>query len=168
MTSKESEKSYHIKMYSIEDGEEHFEEQIEGSYIKIKDVEQNNNADKFAVCYNDDGVFMLRVFGRDTRTPQEIKDSTFNLNDLLGIDDWTMAVSNFPDPFINCCFINDEMLFINLFHNFSKTHYHFFFNFKQNKLVGNVVSVKLGSSKKNFPYKSFYNEELDEVYSFYR
>tara|TARA_B110000285_G_C14791031_1_gene453039 strand:- start:247 stop:372 length:126 start_codon:yes stop_codon:yes gene_type:complete len=25
-----------------------------------------------------------------------------------------------------------------------------------------------GSSKKNFPYKCFYNDEEDEVYAFYR
>jgi hypothetical protein len=60
------------------------------------------------------------------------------------------------------------MLFINLFHTHSLTHYHFFFNFRHKKLIGNVVSIKLGLSKKNFPYKCFYNDDLDEVYSFYR
>jgi hypothetical protein len=54
-------------MYSIEDGEEQFEEHIDGKYIKMKEVEQNYNANKFAVCYNDDGVFKLRVFGRESK-----------------------------------------------------------------------------------------------------
>ena len=26
----------------------------------------------------------------------------------------------------------------------------------------------MGTSRRNFPYKCFYNEDLDEVYSFYR
>ena len=122
------------------------------------------------MCYNDDGVFKLRVFGKEERTPQQIAASETNINDLLGIDDWTMAVMNFPDPFITCCFINDELLYINLFHSHKKMHYHFYLDIGLGKvkLLGQVVSFKLGTSSKNFPYKCFYNEEKDEVYSFYR
>lgn len=49
-------------------------------------------------------------------------------------------------------------------------HFHFFYNIDQKKLVGKVIDFKLGmeSSKKNFPYKCFYNDVEDEVYSFYR
>jgi hypothetical protein len=36
------------------------------------------------------------------------------------------------------------------------------------KLVGVVASFKLGRSMKNFPVKSFYNDDEDEIYSFYR
>jgi hypothetical protein len=89
---------------------------------------------------------------------------------MLGIDAWTMAVTNFPDPFITCCFISDDVIFINLYHNHLMKHFHFFYNIDQKKLVGKVIDFKLGmeSSKKNFPYKCFYNDVEDEVYSFYR
>jgi len=75
---------------------------------------------------------------------------------------------NFPDPFITCCFVGDEVLYINLFHTHKKMHYHFYYNIETGKLVKNVVSFKLGTSSKNFPYKCFYNDDKDEVYSFYR
>ena len=35
-------------------------------------------------------------------------------------------------------------------------------------IIGETVSFKMDSNKKNFPYKSFYNEDLNEVYLFYR
>lgn len=97
----------------------------------MKDVESNSTSTKFAVAFNDDGVFKLRTFGRNTRSEEEIKDSEVNINELLSLDDFTMAVSNFPDPFITCCFVNDTTLFINLFYNFGCTHYHFYYNFEE-------------------------------------
>ena len=79
-----------------------------------------------------------------------------------------MAVSNFADPYITCCFTKENILFINLFYNFDCTHYHFFYNFEAKQIEGKVVKFKMGESKKNFPYKCFYNDENKEVYSFYR
>jgi hypothetical protein len=166
--TKASEKLYYIKMYSMETQELQFEEEFSGNYIKMKDVETNLKSTRFAVVFNDDGVFKLRTFGRSTRTPEEIKQSEVNLNELIGIDDKTMAVSNFPDPFITCCFINDSKLFINLFYSYDCTHYHFFYNIDEKSIEGEVIKLPMGTSKKNFPYKCFYNDDDHEVYSFYR
>ena len=91
-----------------------------------------------------------------------------NINEFLGIDANTMAIENLPDPFITCCFISHDIVFINLFYNYSKTHYHFQYNVVTQRLVGVVASFKLGRSMKNFPVKSFYNDDEDEIYSFYR
>ena len=111
----------------------------------------------------------MRHFGKDNRTPEEIVDSELDINKLLGIDNWTMAIEGFPDPYITCTFVSDEKIFINLFHNYSSTHYHFIYDFKKKSIVdGGVVSRHIDCSKKNFPYKCFYNDELGEIYSFYR
>jgi hypothetical protein len=123
---------------------------------------------RFAAAYNDDGVFKLRYFGRETRTGAEIAKNDLNINDLLGIRPFTMAVENLPDPFITCCFISNEIVFINLFYNYSFRHYHFQYNVETSKLVGEVVDIQIGTSKKNFPVKCFYNDDEDEIYSFYR
>jgi hypothetical protein len=69
----------------------------------------------------------LRTFGKE----KEDKVTETNLNDLLGIDDWTMAVSEFPDPFITCCFTSSSVLFINLFYSYSCKHYHFYYDLKK-------------------------------------
>jgi hypothetical protein len=42
-----------------------------------------------------------------------------------------MPINNFPDPFITCCFVTDDLIFVNLFHNKLKEHHHFFFHVKE-------------------------------------
>lgn len=91
-----------------------------------------------------------------------------DINLLLGIKNWTMPINRFPDPFITCVFIDDETLFINLFYNHNLTHYHFIWDTKELKINGEVVKKQLDCSKKNFPFKCFYNDEKKEIYSFYR
>ena len=165
--TKASEQEYYIKMYDMETQNMVFEEEYFGNYIKMKEVEQNRNATKFAVAFNDDGLFKIRTFGRTAKSIDEIIESEVNVNDILGIDEKTMAVSNFPDPFITICFVSDDKLFVNLFYNYTCTHYHFFYDVENKKAEG-ITSFNIGNSKKNFPYKSFYNDEENEVYSFYR
>ena len=79
-----------------------------------------------------------------------------------------MAIEIFPEPFITVCFIDDDRLFINLFHNATKTHYHFIYNYTQGSMQGQPVKKEMDCPMKNFPYKCFYNEDKDEIYSFYR
>jgi hypothetical protein len=68
----------------------------------------------------DDGIFKLRVFDipdfdkssknlNITRTKEEIEECTLDINRELGLDNHTMPIDNFPDPFINCCFIDREL-----------------------------------------------------------
>lgn len=66
------------------------------------------------MVYFDDGKYFLRTFGRDERTEDEIKNNEVCFNDMLGINADTMPVENFPDPFITTCFVNDNLLFVQL------------------------------------------------------
>lgn len=91
-----------------------------------------------------------------------------NINELLGLKDFTMAISGFPDPYITCCFVGDNRIFVNLFYNFDLTHHHFVWDTSKKQIVGQHVQYKMDCSKKNFPYKSFYNDDKNEIYSFYR
>jgi hypothetical protein len=89
----------------------------------------------FACAYLDDGHFFLRTFGSKTRTRKEIEENELDINSELGLNNHTMPINNFPDPFITCTFVNDEIIFVNLFHNATKIHYHFFFNIKTRKIT---------------------------------
>ena len=79
-----------------------------------------------------------------------------------------MCNQSFPDPFITCCFITDDRLFVNLFHNGSMKHYHFIYDTAKRCMEGKPVIQDLECTKKNFPQRCFYNDERNEVYSFYR
>lgn len=147
-----------------------FEEQIGGapdSYIKLKEVQQNSTGDQFAIAYLDDGKFRLRTFGQETRTLAEIKKEELDINPKINIDDYTMPINNFPDPYITTCFVNDGLLFVNLFYNATLTHHHFFFN-RETREISQHHTIQIDCNGKNFPFNCFYNEEFNEVYSFYR
>ena len=56
------------------------------------------------------------------------------------------------------------------------THYHFIWDTITRSVIGindptlgeQAVSHKMSGSTQNFPFKSFYSEEKDEIYTFYR
>jgi hypothetical protein len=171
IVAKKGEREYYIQMFDLESYEKTFEEIVGGTgsdYIKIKDIEQNDAGNKYACVYLNDGKFKLRTFEKSQRTEDEITNNELDINGLLDIDDWTMAIDGFSDPYIVCCFISDTLLFVALYHNYSGKHYHFIWDVEAKAMKGPSVEVEMNSNKKNFPYKSFYNEDLKEVYLFYR
>lgn len=71
-----------------------FEERIGGQigdYIKVKEIEQTPDGKKYGVIYNNDGLFILRIFGQEKRMLEEIKESEVCINDLLSLNDYTMC-----------------------------------------------------------------------------
>ena len=92
-----------------------------------------------------------------------------DLNKICGINNYTMCHASFPDPFANVTFINEDRVYVNLFHNHSLTHYHMIYDLDAKAVIGKVISRHMiDTNSKNFPYKCFYNDERNEVYSFYR
>ena len=168
--TKKNDSEYWIKHYSLETYAQSFEEKVGGDvndYIKLKEVEQNEDGTKFAIAYLNDGAFRLRVFGEVTRTPEEIEADEVDINEELGLDNSTMPIHNFPDPFIVCTFVNNKIIYVCLFHNKTLTHHHFFWNCESRRVEEHYTKV-IDSNDKNFPYKCFYNYDDNEVYAFYR
>lgn len=136
--TKENDRSYFIKMYNLESYQLCFEEQVGGkpdSYIKLKEIEQNSTGDYFAIAYIDDGAFKLRTFGEETRADDEIAKCELDINDELFLDKNTMPIDNFPDPYITCCFINNDLIYCNLYHNYSCTHHSFVYEHALKKVT---------------------------------
>lgn len=79
-----------------------------------------------------------------------------------------MCNQTFPDPFITCTFITNETIYINLFANAELKHIHFIYDIKNQCMVGQKQEKIMVCTEKNFPYKCFFNEEKEEIYSFYR
>jgi hypothetical protein len=83
-----------------------------------------------------------------------------------------MPIHGNPDPYIVCEFVDDDHLFVALFHNNSGTHYHFIYSIKDHKIASKVVQKKFGelenNEKENHPVKAFYNARNDEIYVFYK
>ena len=102
-------------------------------------MEQTADGKNYAAVYNDDGKFYMRTFGKKSRDPEEALENELDINSLLSLNNHTMCIQTFPDPFITCCFVGDSSLFINLFYNPTLTHYHFLYDLDSKKIIGKPV-----------------------------
>jgi len=167
--TKKCDREYWVKQHSLETYVDTFEEKIgngKTSYIKLKEVEQNSAGTKFAIAYLDDGRFRIRIFGEESREEADVEGWELDVNKELNMNNHTMPINDFPDPFISCVFIDDNLLFVNLFHNATLTHHHFFYSFEDYEMVGDEkvplkalrnkkihdhTQIVLECNKKNFP-----------------
>ena len=95
---------------------------------------QNQRGTYYAITFFDDGLYRLRTFGTESRSHEEIEANELDINKELGIDNHTMPIPNFSNPFITCTFIDDDLIFVGLFHSASLTHRHFIFNHKSRNI----------------------------------
>ena len=69
---KNSEYEYHILIYELETKKITFKEKFGGKptqYIKLNQVQQNDDGNYFCACYFDDGEFRIRTFdGQSSRS----------------------------------------------------------------------------------------------------
>lgn len=74
------------------------------------------------------------------------------------------------EPYMNVCFVDDTKLYVALYHNYSKKHYHFMLDLNSRTIIGTPVEFQFPqyTSKKNFPFKSMYNDVMHEIYTVYR
>ena len=99
-------------------------------------MEQTDDGNNFACVYMNDGIFFLRTFGKGKRTSEEIAENEVNISELLGIDNSTMPCQALPDPFITCCWVGMDKVYVALFHSGSMNHYHFIYDIKTKSLIG--------------------------------
>ena len=71
------------------------------------------------MCYMDDGKFYVRVFGFEQRTIDVIEQQELNINEMFDIDDYSIAITDFPHPFITCTFVSSSRLYVNFFYTYS-------------------------------------------------
>ena len=88
----------------------------------------------------------MRTFSDQKRTAEEIKDEELNVNMKIGLNNYTMPINNFNDPFITCTFINNDILYLNLFHTYTLTHHHFYYN-HSTKEIRDHTKIKLQCNK---------------------
>ena len=137
--TKKDDREFWIRMYNLETYEKTFNEQVGGqpnSFIRCKEVEQNYQGNKYAFVYIDDGKFRLRVMGKEERSPETVQKEEFDINKALGINDYTMPIQGFADPFCTCSFITDDRIFVQLFYNYELIHYHFIYDHSTRKIEG--------------------------------
>lgn len=159
----EDDENYIIQQNSTDDLKMNFTHRLEGVYIKAKEIIQNKDGSIFLCPYLNNGVFMLLIFDHE----KVLLD--YNINEAIGLDDKTRPNDNFPDPFVNACFVDDgDKIFINCFHSRELMLHHFIFSRVKNMIDSPIVKTKLPESTRNFPLSSYFDDEKQFVYIFFR
>lgn len=98
-------------------------------FLKIDTITSNEDSSKFAVVYNDNGQFYLKIFDKKG---QAIVDE-FAINEHLGIDKRSLGMKICTTPLIvTSQFLpEDDLIFCNLYHKKQRCQYHFLFDYKQ-------------------------------------
>lgn len=114
-------------------------------------------------------IFTKNYFDQcESGRASHLVDRELNFNDRLQLDNSSMPNQGFDDPYITATFCNNNLcIFVNLFHNSSLTHYHFIYEIESDEMCC-IQKYYMGGSEKNFPYKCFFNEDDQMIYSFYR
>lgn len=115
----------------METYDELFNEEIGGNkkdFIKCKEIEQHSSGTLYAIAYNNDGIFKIRVFGKPKRDIVDIEADEINVNELLSLNNFTICNQTSFDPFINVIFIDEDKLYVCLFQNLQYTHWHFYYS----------------------------------------
>ena len=92
---------FEILGFSLNSFEQKWAKRIEGTYIKMKEIEQSDDGQQLALCYQDDGEFFVMVLTADGGAEIEL----INVSKLLHLDKKSKPIEGFWEPMITCCFI---------------------------------------------------------------
>jgi hypothetical protein len=166
---------FELQSWSLTEFTRNFKLEYKGEYLKMNLIEQNNekedeNKKIFAVAYQDNGRFLVDVIDNTG----VVKDSV-NLSALLALDRNSLPITGFGEPMITCCFIENDDLFISIYHREEKKQYHLTYSYVHRKLLHDTVIAPMICHKsgetcttRNFPIKCFYSPVLGSCLTFYR
>lgn len=163
---KDCDEHFQVKQFCTKKFSCKFSHDLRADYIKAAKVIQDRHGEMYCLPYLCDGNFKLLVFNKW----QVITD--FNINAELEIDDQTRPNDNFPYPMMDACFIQNQNLFVNVFHNSLHRVYTFRYSILQKRIVNGTIKQfdmeKKSGSSRNFPIGTFFDEKLGKVFFFFR
>jgi hypothetical protein len=183
---KESELTVRVAAYCLTTYAEVWRNDFEGSFVRLNMIEQNNKGSVFAFAWQDNGTFYVRVLNNEgkvisDKNVSELMKVLESKEDLANIcDEQSTPIPGQDEPLITCCFINLGELFVSVYHKTLKTQVHFTYKFIEDEVSSELYSqnieicsecistVHVPCSENNFPIKSFYSEENNECYTFFR
>lgn len=94
---------FELQAYSLSTYEKVLEHEVKGEYIKMNLIEQNQEGNIIAICYQDNGVFYICTADLKSKNIKTIK-----ITDILHTDNKSKPLSGFWEPLITCAFIPSD------------------------------------------------------------
>ena len=92
--------AFEIRGYSLNSFNEKWRKRIEGTYIKMKEIEQTDDGNILAICYQDDGEFKVVILQSDGIGLDEVQ-----VTKILHLDRRSKPIEGFWEPLITCAFV---------------------------------------------------------------
>lgn len=172
---KESESVFQVNGYSLLNFELLWENKFEDmEFVRMNFIEQNLAGEIFAIAYQDDGVFRVRVIDNKGETLDDLAvtdeiNGNRKENGLEAMDSGSKPIEGQNEPLITCCFIAEDDMFISVYHRKDKQQHHFTYSYILQKRTSEITVTDLGESTlRNFPIKSFYSLVTKNCHTFYR
>lgn len=155
---------FEVQGYDLNTFEPKFKSTFVGTYIKMNQIEQNKDGTIFAIAYQDNGKFGLKILNNRGTELDKI-----DLNKFLNIDDTSKPITGFWEPLVCACFIEGDDLFVAVYHRLERIQYHFTYSFRQKKPLSTTTKTLIeGCTQLNFPIKAFYSPVMKKCLVFYR
>jgi hypothetical protein len=93
------------------------------------------------------------------------------VTEIVGLDTNSKPITGLLSPMITCCFVQNDDLFIQVYHRLQKKQYHFTYSYRMHEKLSSVSIVSNhdpSCTQKNFPVKTFYSLVSKNVFTFYR
>ena len=130
----------------------------------MNNIEQNNAGDVFALSYQDNGKFYISLVDNKG---EELDN--FNISQKLFLDDGSKPITGFWEPLTTCCFIQNDDIFVQVYHREQRKQYHFTYSYKEKKMLSEPAIHEIPNcTALNFPIKSFYSSITGNCHTFYR
>ena len=86
----------------------------------------------------------------------------------MSIDHEASINSNFVAPLINCFFLGESQIFVNLLNYETQKNVHFIYSITLKKNIDQPLENFVSILNENFPMKLWHDVKHDQVYVFYR
>ena len=107
---------YVMQAYSLTSFRSLWSLEVEGTFMKMCEIQQSDDASMFALPYQDNGVFHCKIVDNQGKQLAHI-----NVNDLLGLDNLSKPIHGLYNPGITCAFLPNKRLFVSAYHRIKKT-----------------------------------------------
>lgn len=124
---------------------------LEGTFLKISEIQQSDEADSIALAYQDNGEFHVKIVSRFNRSLMrndnlvEYKPgesiSDICIQNLFQLDYGSKPIHGIYNPLITCCFLPNDRLFVAAYHRVSAVQCHFIWDIENDKVDGLIATI---------------------------
>ena len=102
---------------------------LQGTYVKISEIQMSAKSEMIALAYQDNGVFQVKVISRMPNNYGE-EITHIILNQHCSFNYESKPIDGIYNPLITCCFLPEDRLFISVYHRVRSKQYHFIWDIR--------------------------------------